>query len=54
MEELKSIETDVTTLNNQIGFLEGLNGIIKMPVLIAIIESLKELRSIKQKRNYEL
>jgi hypothetical protein len=44
-------EISKTDINSQINFIESINNdIFKCPLFISIINSLKELRSIKQKR----
>jgi hypothetical protein len=47
-EKLMDIKTHDTKLDSQILFMETLNGIIKTPLTISILESLKELRGIKK------
>jgi hypothetical protein len=42
------IKPSDTKLDGQILFMEALNGIIKTPITISILNSLKELKGIKQ------
>jgi len=39
-----------TTIDNQISFIETMNTIIELPLPTAILNSLKELKAIKQKQ----
>jgi hypothetical protein len=48
LEKLMEIKPSDTKLDGQILFMEALNGIIKTPITISILNSLKELKGIKQ------
>lgn len=48
----KSIDSYNTSLDNQISYLETVVGAVKLPVVIAILGSLKELRALN-KSKYE-
>ena len=48
IEKLTNIRTCDTKLDGQILFIETLNEIIKTPITISILNSLKELKGIKQ------
>lgn len=48
----KSIDSYNTSLDNQISYLETLAGVTKLPVVLAILGSLKELRALN-KSKYE-
>lgn len=48
--ELMTTQISDTKLNDQILFMESLNSIITTPITIAILNSLKELKGIKQNK----
>jgi hypothetical protein len=48
LEKLMEIKPSDTKLDDQILFMETLNSIIKTPITISILNSLKELKGIKQ------
>jgi hypothetical protein len=48
LEKLMEIKPSDTKLDGQILFMEALNGVIKTPITISILNSLKELKGIKQ------
>lgn len=50
LERLNNIKSHSTDLNSQIEFFEILSEIFKAPITIAILNSLKELRGIKNKQ----
>jgi hypothetical protein len=52
----KLVEIDITDckLDNQIKFMESLGSIVKTPMTISIITSLKELRGVKQNQLQKL
>jgi hypothetical protein len=47
-EKLMEIKPSDTKLDAQILFMEGLNSMIRSPLTISILNSLKELKGIKQ------
>lgn len=49
LERLKNVKSHSTDLNSQIEFFEILSEMFKSPITIAILNSLKELRGIKNK-----
>ena len=48
LERLLEVKFETTKLDNQILFMETLNQIVKTPLTISILNSLNELKSIKQ------
>jgi hypothetical protein len=48
LEKLMEIKPSDTKLNSQILFMEYLNKIIPTPMTLSILDSLRELRGIKQ------
>ena len=50
LERLNNVKSHSTDLNSQIEFFEILSEMFKSPITIAILNSLKELRGIKNKQ----
>lgn len=48
LERLLEVKFETTKLDSQILFMETLNQIVKTPLTISILNSLNELKSIKQ------
>jgi hypothetical protein len=48
IEKFMEINTSDSKLDSQILFMEALNDVIKTPITVSILNSLKELKGIKQ------